>query len=83
MSKEIDPASRAQYITPPQLKFLEELLIDVGLSSTKPRNDFLSREAGRDIVYPTQLTKTEAMGIISDLQELRDRKRNEAQFGRS
>lgn len=73
MRKVIDPASRAQYITPAQLKYLESLLIDVGLSGLTQRNAYLSREVGRDIIFPTHLTKTEASLIISGLKERKER----------
>jgi hypothetical protein len=71
--KEIDPASRVKYATPAQVRYLDGLLIDIGLSNLVPRNAYLSRETNRDIQHIDQLTKMEASRLIDELKERKDR----------
>ncbi len=59
--------------TPKQVKFIESLLIDCLMSSIRVRNEFLTRECERQVVYIDMLTMDEASMLIDKLIEIRDR----------
>ena len=61
-----------KYATKPQARFIDGLLIDVGLSNLKPRNDYLSRIADRQIEHIADLTASEASEVIEELLELKE-----------
>lgn len=54
--------------TEAQQNYMEVLFNDVGISERAKRNDFLSLRVGREIHYLTDLTKTEASDIITELK---------------
>lgn len=61
--------------TPGQVAFIETLLIDCGMSGIKIRNDYLTRECSRRVVYIDVLTMDEAHDIIDKLVMQRKRTR--------
>jgi hypothetical protein len=69
-----------QQITPPQLNFLEELLIDCQLfHPLTQRQGFLSKRSGRSIKHQSDLTKLEALMIITELIKQRNQLRQNRQ----
>ncbi len=68
--------------TPPQRRFLDELLIDAGFAAAQRRNAYLTRVVGRPVKYLDELTLREAGALIEVLLARRTEERAEARKSR-
>lgn len=85
MAKKQDLVSRARArgvamspkATKPQIEFMENLFNETGFDSRLQRNSWLSRELGREIKYLDEITVAEAITVIDELKDIRDRNRED------
>lgn len=61
-----------QMVTVPQIKYIEQLLIDVGINERVRRNAYLELWTERKIKFLDELTLVEAGNVIDELKRIKE-----------